>query len=43
MNMKSHEVQLYMRHIMDYITEVDYEAAIAIVPIPEEFDFHKIL
>jgi 6-phosphofructokinase 1 len=42
-NMKSHEVQFYMRHIMDYITEEDYEAAKAIVPNPEEFDFHKIL
>ncbi len=42
-NMKSHEVQFYMKHIMDYITEADYEAAKAIVPIREEFDFHKIL
>lgn len=42
-NMKSHEVQFYMRHIMDYITKEDYEAAKALVPNPEEFDFHKIL
>jgi len=32
-----------MKHIMDYIMESDYEAAKAIVPNPEEFDFHKIL
>ncbi|MDD3948154.1 MAG: 6-phosphofructokinase [Anaerolineaceae bacterium] len=42
-NMKSQEVQFYMKHIMDYITEEDYEAAKAIVPNPGEFDFHKIL
>ncbi len=42
-NMKSHEVQFYTCHIMDYVGEEDYEAAKAIVPNPEAFDFNKIL
>lgn len=42
-NMDSHEVQFNIRHIMNYITEADYEAASALVENPEAFDFHKIL
>ena len=42
-NMKSHEVQFYTRHIMDFIVEEDYEAAKAFIPNPEDFDYNKIL
>lgn len=42
-NIESHEVKFYIRHLMNYITEEDYEAARALVPNPEEFDFNKIL
>jgi 6-phosphofructokinase 1 len=42
-SMKSQEMQFFTRHIMDYITEEDYEDAKKLIEKPELFDFNKIL
>lgn len=42
-NIEAHDVQYYTRHLMDYITPEDYEAAKKYVANPEDFDFKAIL
>ena len=37
------KVQMIYANNLHYITKDDYRAALKYVPVPEEFDFHKIL
>ena len=37
------QAQIVFRHLVNYITPADYEAAKAYVPDPEAYDFYKIL
>ncbi len=42
-NIESQKVQMIYANNLHYITKDDYRAALKYVPVPEEFDFHKIL
>ena len=37
------QAQVVVKHLLNYITPADYEAAKKYVPNPEEYDFYKIL
>ena len=37
------EAQIVYKHLLNYITPHDYEAARQYLPNPEEYDFYKIL
>jgi 6-phosphofructokinase 1 len=42
-NINSQKVMMVYNHNMQFITEIDYEAARQYVPDPENYDFNKIL
>jgi 6-phosphofructokinase 1 len=42
-NINSQKAMLVFEHNMQFITESDYEEALAYLPDPEHYDFNKIL
>ena len=42
-NIEGDEAQIVYKHLLNYITPHDYEAARQYLPNPEEYDFYKIL
>lgn len=42
-NIRSEKIQSFIKGMMHYITENDYEAAKEFIPNPEDYDFYKIL